>query len=68
MLSKIIAAIGVILVVGVTLATSWALTCGMIYLITVCFSLIFSWKIATGIWLILCLLSSFFRSSNKSKK
>lgn len=49
------------------LALSWGLTCGIIYLITLCFSLAFSWEIATGIWLVLMLLSSFFKSS-KSKK
>lgn len=37
-------------------AISWLLTCGIIYLITLCFGLTFSWIIATGIWLILLLL------------
>lgn len=45
-----------ILIVAVCYAISWAITCGVIYLITVCFGLEFSWLIATGIWLILCLL------------
>lgn len=49
------------------LALSWGLTCGIIYLITLCFSLAFSWEIATGIWLVLMLLSSFFKSSNSKK-
>ena len=35
---------------------SWLATCGIIKLITICFGLTFSWAIATGIWLILCLL------------
>lgn len=41
-------------------AISWALTCGVLYLITLCFSIVFSWKIATGIWLILFILTQFF--------
>lgn len=60
----IVAAIVLIL----AMALSWALTCGILYLISLCFSLAFSWSIATGIWLVLFLLSSFFRSSNSSSK
>lgn len=57
-----------ILAVLLAMGLSWILTCGIIYLITLCFSLAFSWPIATGIWLLLLLLSSFFRSNNSSKK
>lgn len=41
-------------------AISWLITCGIIKLITICLGLTFSWAIATGIWLILCLLRSVF--------
>ena len=45
---------------------SWIATCGIIKLITLCFGWTFKWNIATGIWLIMCLLSSTFNSnSNK---
>lgn len=37
---------------------SWILTCGIIKLITLCFGLSFSWLIATGIWLIMCVIQS----------
>lgn len=40
---------------------SWIITCGIIKLITLCFGLSFSWAIATGIWLVLCLLESIFK-------
>ena len=43
------------------LAISWILTCGIVYLIFWCFSLVFSWPVATGIWLILLILGSIFR-------
>lgn len=43
---------------------SWILICGIIKLITMCFGLTFKWSIATGIWLIMCLLSMVFKSSN----
>lgn len=36
-------------------AISWICTCGIIKLITMCFGWTFSWLIATGIWLIICL-------------
>lgn len=51
----------------IAMGLSWALTCGLIYLITLCFAWTFTWPIATGIWLILFLVSSFFRSSNSKK-
>lgn len=50
------------------LGLSWILTCGILYAIAWCFSLVFSWQIATGIWLVLFLLSLFFGSKNHSKK
>ena len=50
----------VILLLAVVYAISWIITCGIIKLITICFGLTFSWAIATGIWLILCLLKSVF--------
>lgn len=49
-----------ILLLAIGYAISWILTCGIIKLITICFGLTFSWAIATGIWLILCLLKSVF--------
>lgn len=60
-----IAAIIALLVIA---AISWAITCGIIYLITICFSLAFSWPIATGIWLVLILLRSVFSDNHNSKK
>ena len=50
----------VILLLAICYAISWIITCGIIKLITICFGLTFSWAIATGIWLILCLLKSVF--------
>ena len=49
-----------ILLLAIGYAISWILTCGIIKLITICFGLTFSWAIATGFWLILCLLKSVF--------
>lgn len=41
-------------------ALSWATTIGIIKLITMCFSIEFSLPVATGIWLILCLIKLAF--------
>lgn len=49
------------------LGLSWVLTCGIIWLICFCFRLTFSLLTATGIWLVLLLLSSFFRGRRESK-
>lgn len=54
--------IGVILGIVVVCGISWIATCGIIKLITMCFGWDFSWRIATGIWLIICLLESAFKT------
>ena len=46
-----------ILACALTYALWWIITCSLIKLITPCFGLAFSWPIATGIWLIIVLLS-----------
>ena len=53
---------GLVIAIGLIVgyAISWAITVGIIKLITMCFSIGFSLPIATGIWLILCLLNLVF--------
>lgn len=46
-------------------AISWIATCGIVYLITLCFGLTFSWAIGTGVWLALWLLGSIFSRGGK---
>lgn len=55
------AIIAFIFVVILCYGISWIVTCGIIKLITLCFGLTFKWSIATGIWLVICLLRSIFR-------
>lgn len=45
----------IIAIIGVFLI-SWGATCGILWLICMCFGLDFSLLIATGIWLVLVLL------------
>lgn len=40
---------------------SWLVTCGLVYLITLCFGWTFTWGIATGVWLIWIILNSIFK-------
>jgi hypothetical protein len=49
-------------------AFSWIATCGLIYLITLCFGWTFSWPIATGLWLMLFIAKSIFSHSTTVKK
>ena len=58
--SKKVNALIAILLLMLCYEVSWLITCGIIKLITICFGLTFSWAIATGFWLILCLLKSVF--------
>lgn len=59
-----VAAIIFIVMVALIYGVSWISTCGIIKLITMCFELNFKWSIATGIWLIMCLLSTVLRAAN----
>lgn len=54
----ILAAIAVI-------AFSWIATCGFVKLIFMCFTITFTWKVATGIWLTLLMLAITFSSPKK---
>lgn len=49
-----------IIAIPIIYILEWLISCGIIKLITLCFSLNFSWLVATGIWLILKLLHSCF--------
>lgn len=50
----------VILMIAFLYFLSWILTCGVIKLITVCFGWKFKWLIATGIWIIMCVMKNIF--------
>ena len=60
-------AILVIVILVLCYGFSWILTCGVIKLITLCFGWTFKWGIATGIWLVICILKSVFNVTVKSK-
>ena len=57
-----------ILVIAIIAAISWAVTCGILWLIALCFGLAFSLKIATGIWLVMFLISTIFNKGSSSTK
>lgn len=58
-------AILVILLLALLLALSWGISVGIIYLVCLCFSWTFDLLIATGIWLVLTLVGSFFKSTGR---
>ena len=60
-----IVSVVIILFFALCYGISWIVTCGIIKLITMCFGLEFSWAIATGIWLIICILKSIFNVTVK---
>ena len=51
----------------VSIVISWVVIVGIIKLITMCLSIGFSLPVATGIWLILCLLRWVFHNSGGSR-
>ena len=66
MLKKALTFIVVVFILSAYAFASWAIVCGIIRLITMCFGLGFSFKVATGIWLVFVLLKFFFGSQNKT--
>ena len=56
-----------ILVLIACFGLSWIVTCGIVKLITLCFGWTFTWGIATGIWLILCLLKANLKVTVKNE-
>ena len=63
---KGLAIISVILII-VLVGLSWLITCGIFKLITMSFGITFTWKIASGIWLILILISGFIKGLNNKQ-
>ena len=62
-----VTALVVVLILIAAYGLSWIVTCEIIKLITMCFGLTFKWSIATGIWLIICILKSIFNVTVKNK-
>ena len=54
-IENIVTIIFALAVVAMLLGISWLFVCGIIKLITMCFGLTFSFKIATGMWLVMLL-------------
>ena len=63
----ILALISIAVLIGFG-AISWLITCGIFYLITLCFGLEFSWLTATGVWLVMVLLRGIFSVTVKNKE
>lgn len=61
MKNGIIVAIIIALIMIAAYAVSWIATCGLIKLITMCFGWNFSWAVATGLWLVGCLIMHVLR-------
>lgn len=58
--------IGIIIVLVISIFLSWLVTCSLVWLVCKCFSLAFSWKIATGMWIVF-LIARWIISAAKGK-
>ena len=56
-LGSAFAALLIVLILG---AISWIATCSIVYLVTLCFGWEFNWLIATGIWIMLCVIQGIY--------
>ena len=50
---------------SIVLFMSWLIACGIIKMITMCLGIVFSWKIATAIWLITVFINGFIRKGGE---
>lgn len=57
--------IGVIIGWLICMIISWLVTCGLIWIMCKCFSWIFSWKIATGIWIAFLIAKWIFSAARR---
>ncbi|WP_243278103.1 hypothetical protein [Enterocloster citroniae] len=64
---KVLVAIVAVGMIALYYGLSWIAACGVIKVITLCFGLSFKWSISTGIWLILCMLQTVFKTTVNSK-
>lgn len=64
----VIVSIAIALLCILSYGLSWLITCGLVKLIGLCFGFAFSWKIATGVWLVVCLIKFIFPSNKNSDK
>ena len=62
------AGFAVFILIAVLYAISWVGTCAIIKLVTMCFGWTFSWRIATGVWLLLCIAKRIFSHNTTVKK
>lgn len=63
---NILVGILIILIIGVLIGVSWVVTCLLVKLVAWCFGLAFSWKVATGIWVVLFILKSTFKGKDNN--
>ena len=53
--------------VFIALVIEWAIVCGVVYILSLCFHFAFDLLLATGIWLLYEIAHSFFKSIFKKK-
>lgn len=47
---------------------SWIVVCGIVKLLSICFGFAFTWQLATGIWIVLCLLRWVISAAKPNEK
>jgi len=65
---NLIAVISVISIVILGFGISWIVVCGIVKLLSMCFGFAFTWQIATGIWIVLCLLRWVISAAKPNEK
>ena len=59
------AALIIALVYLITICVSLSITFALVKLFTWCFGLVFSWKIALGVWVVILMFNLFFKTNKK---
>lgn len=67
LIAHIIATIIIVLMIVVVIGIDFLIAAGIVKLVCWCFGLVFSWKVTLGIWVLLCVFSTFIRATRGSK-
>lgn len=55
----------IILLIVLVVGLDWLLTCGIVKILSLCFGFVFSWKIATGVWIIIIVIQILLKNIMK---
>lgn len=56
----------ILLVVAIVEAISFAISAGLIWVLSLCFGFTFTWKLALGLWIVFLIVQGIFKPHSKN--